>query len=80
MLEFLLAEWHLDPVYIAESWTDEMLQIMIEKLADRKQRINDAMAGKVSSPMPNQGGDRKVSDTELFRQLGKKIKVMKHGD
>ena len=50
-----------------------MLQVMLEKLAERKQRLNDALAGKaqVSS------GDVMVSDETLFKQLGKKLKVIK---
>jgi len=69
-----LSEWHLDPVYISEHWTDEMFGVMVEKLVERKQRINEAMSGKGHS------GDRVVSDKALFQQLGNKLKVVKRGD
>ena len=52
-----------------------MLLIMIDKLAERKQRINDAIAGRST-----QSGDTLVSDTALFSQLGAKLKVVKHAD
>ena len=74
-----MAEWHLDPVYIAGNWTDEMLHIMVEKLADRKQRTSDALAGKSSSRAGPVSNDVTVSDTALFAQLGSKLKVTKAG-
>ena len=48
-----------------------MLGLMVDKLAERKQRINDAMSGKAHT------SDRVVSDDTLFRQLGNKLKVIK---
>lgn len=73
-----MAEWHLDPVYIAGNWTDEMLALMIEKLAERKQRVNDAIAGRSHSQMAS--GGTMVSDKELIRLSGNKIKVVKNAD
>jgi len=55
-----------------------MLQVMVEKLVERKQRINDAITGRSSEP--SHSGDRVVSDSALFAQLGDKVKVIKHGD
>lgn len=51
-----------------------MFGVMVEKLVERKQRINEAMSGKGHS------GDRVVSDKALFQQLGNKLKVVKRGD
>ncbi len=64
----------MPPDYIVANWTDEMLVLMIEKLVERKQRINDAIRGNTSS----HAGDTVVSDTILFQQLGSKLKVVKH--
>ncbi len=70
-----MAEWHLDPVYIADNWTDEMLGLMVDKLAERKKRMAEALApdGHVSS------GGQKVSDSALFQQMSRQIKVIKKG-
>ena len=60
-------------MYIAENWTDEMLQVMLEKLVERKQRLNRYLSGQAQVS----GGDRVVSDETLFKQLGKKLRVIK---
>ncbi|MDD2666897.1 MAG: hypothetical protein PHQ37_07960, partial [Methanocellales archaeon] len=64
-----LTEWHIDPVYIDANWTDEMLQVMLDKLVARKKRINDAISG-------NQGDDI-VSEETLLAQMGNKVQVTK---
>jgi hypothetical protein len=66
----------LDPVYIAEKWTDEILQVMVEKLIERKEHANAAIEGKTRG-LPRSGGDTVVSDTALFSQLGAKLRVVK---
>ena len=43
--EFFLVEWRLDPVYIVNNWTDELLNLMVEKLTERKERELNAMNG-----------------------------------
>lgn len=65
---------------IADTWTDELLQVMLSKLSERKQRTNDALAGKGRSAGKVHGEDALVSDTALFAQLGKKLTVNKRGD
>jgi len=66
--EFLLAEWHITPDYIVNNWTDELLNLMIEKLTERK--------GKESKAMKSTSSDSgKVSDDELLAKMG--IKVVK---
>ena len=62
-----MAEWHLPPDYIINNWTDELLDLMTEKLAERKKRE--------VQPVTN-GGDPKVSDTTLFSRAGNLIKVV----
>lgn len=66
-----MAEWHLSPDYIVNNWTDELLNLMVEKLTERKQREVQAMR-----PLGSSGGHR-VSDKELFAQAGNLIKVVK---
>ena len=41
MLELVMAEWGADPVRITETWTDELLMLMVDRLAARRQREND---------------------------------------
>jgi len=51
---------------------------MVDKLVDRKERINQAMSGNLpKSGMNISNNDRVVSDETLFNQLGKKIKRVK---
>ena len=55
-----MSEWHVTPDYIQEHWTDELLNLMIEKL-------NERHGEKPSSP--------KVSDKTLFAQAKNLIEV-----
>jgi len=64
-----LSEWHITPDYIENHWTDELLNLMIEKLEERKEKEHMALSGH--------GDGDNVSDTELFKQLGNKVKVKK---
>lgn len=63
-----MAEWHITPDYIVNNWTDELFQLMLEKLVDRKQRESKAM----------RGDSGKVTDTALFSKASNLIKV-EHG-
>lgn len=38
MFELALAEWHLTPEYILHNWTEEILGLMLDRLADRKKQ------------------------------------------
>ena len=65
-----MSEWHVTPDYIENHWTDEELNLMIESLVKRKEREKEVISGN--------GSDKQiVSDKELFRQLGNKVKVTK---
>ena len=68
----MLAEWHITPDYIVSNWTEELLELMVKKLVERKQRET----GQVESVKP-MSNDRVVSDEALFGQLGRKIKRVK---
>jgi len=65
-----LIEWHLDPVYIVNHWSDELLSLMSEKLVKRKERELDAIKNR------NRGNDT-IPDTELFNMMGNKLDVVK---
>lgn len=54
-------------MYIAENWTHELLQLMIDKLIKRKTPEGQA-------PVKEVHNDKVVSDKDLFRGLGKKLK------
>ena len=58
-----------------EHWTEELLELMIEKLIDRK-KIQDGAAYDSS----NRSESAQISDTALFAQLGNKIEVVKKHD
>ncbi len=40
-----MAEWHVTPDYIVNNWTDELLDLMVEKLVERKQRESNVTKG-----------------------------------
>lgn len=40
-----MVEWHLPPDYIVNNWTEELLNLMVEKLAERRKDAR-AMTGK----------------------------------
>jgi len=57
-------EWHLTPEYVLNNWTDELLDLMIQKMVERKEREMKQFNEK----------DKTVSDEQLFGMLGNKIK------
>jgi len=65
-----LVEWGLSPEYIINNWTDEELDLMITCLHSRKQK-------EIASLRSGSGNEGKVTDAQLFSQLGNKIKVVK---
>jgi len=71
-----MVEWHVTPDYIVNNWTDELLNLMVDKLAERKKRESS----KVPVINNRKPGTKVVSDTELFAQMGNKVKVTKHVD
>lgn len=68
-----MAEWHVTPDYIVNNWTDELLELMLDKLLNRigKERY-------VVKPELTDG--RFVPDHILFNQLKGAIKVVKNGN
>lgn len=65
-----MAEWHLTPEYILDNWTDEELNLMIEKLAERKNR-------EYSPPASDGGVEQSVSLETLADMSHGNIKVVK---
>ena len=66
-----MSEWHLPPDYIVSNWTDELLNLMVDKLAERKERESAAYT---------KGGDKTVPEEQLFRDAKNLIKVEKAKD
>jgi len=73
LFEFLLAEWHLPADYILDNWTDELLDLMVEKLVARKQREARIMRSGPSGTSERQ----KVPDSVLFARAKNLVKVVK---
>jgi len=65
-----MSEWHLPPDYIVNNWTDELFDLMTEKLVERKTR-------ETSRPSEHTSGRNMVSDRSLFLKAGHLIKVEK---
>ncbi len=68
-----MSEWHLSPDYIINNWTDELFDLMVEKLVDRKKKES----GVNSDTKKHQPTQAKVSDKALFHSMGKMVKVVK---
>jgi len=51
-----------------------LLDLMVQKLAERKKREMDAIQGKTGEIHNLEPGTEVVSDTELFRRMGIKVK------
>ncbi|MBA7641801.1 hypothetical protein ES703_49486 [subsurface metagenome] len=63
-----MVEWHLPPDYILDNWTDEQLDLYVEKLVERKKR-------EVAAMRPGDSG--KVPMSMLFAQAKNVLKVVK---
>ena len=57
----------MSPDYIVNNWTDELLQLMVEKLVERKER----------EAHPRKSEEGKVSDSALIAKASNLIKVVK---
>jgi len=68
-----MAEWHLPPDYIVNNWTDELLDLMVGKLIERKQRETEAMESQSQTPK-----DHLVPIETLSAMSGGLIKVVKN--
>lgn len=62
-----MSEWHVTPDYIVNNWTDELLNLMVEKLVERKKQGLKSISSSVSVE-------------ELASKSGGLIKVEKSGD
>ena len=67
----MMSEWHVTPDYIVNNWTEELLSLMIEKLAERRKQDSTS----------NGGSSHMVSIQELSIRSRGLIKVVrKDGD
>lgn len=69
-----MSEWHITPDYIVNNWTDELLDLMMAKLIERKRRERKAIEGRSS------GKSQSVSVEALAAVSRGQIKVVKHGN
>jgi len=46
-----MTEWHVTPDYIVNNWTDELFNLMVNKLVERKGRETSATKEKPSEPV-----------------------------
>lgn len=66
-----MSEWHVTPDYIVSHWTDELLDLMVRKLTERKMRE--------ASPVPEEKATVPVD--VLAATSGGMVKVVtKRGD
>jgi len=45
-----MAEWHVTPDYMLNNWTDELFDLMVEKLIERKKREYQPEESKEETP------------------------------
>jgi len=65
-----MSEWHVTPDYIVTHWTDELFDLMIEKLKERRDRETNKIREVTSRKTL-------VSDSALFARAKNMIKVVK---
>jgi len=66
-----MTEWHIPPEYIFNNWTDEELNLMIEKLVERKERERVHV-------LRDQTPANFVPDSVLFLRAGNMIKHIRN--
>lgn len=64
-----MSEWHVTPDYVINHWTDELLNLMVEKLAERKAR---------EQPDVSSTGQRYTPVEELALRSNNMIKVVQN--
>ncbi len=67
-----MSEWHVTPDYIVNNWTDELFDLMVKKLVERKEQERDAMQAS-SRPIATSDGsglDRMGSMVKVIRKDG----------
>jgi len=67
-----MSEWHLPPDYIINNWTDELLNLMMWKMVERKEREAQTMKGSSGA-----GHEPQVSDEVFFARAKNLIKVVR---
>jgi len=65
-----MAEWHVTPDYIVNNWTEELLELMVKKLVERKHRETGALSGDDSLKV----------DAETLSKVSNGMIEVKHGD
>lgn len=70
-----MVEWHVTPDYIINNWTDELFDLMVEKLVERKERESNAIK-KNQTPK----GNFVSPETLAARSRGMIEVVKKHVD
>ncbi len=68
-----MSVWHVTPDYIVNNWTDELLDLMVEKLVERKQRES----GTIQESGNGSPKNHSVSAETLSAMSGGLIKVIK---
>ena len=64
-----MVEWRVTPDYIENNWTDELLDLMLEKMIERRNRYKE----QSSNP-----GRQMVSDRALFSKASNMIKYVEN--
>ena len=73
-----MVEWHITPDYIVNNWTDELLDLMIEKMVERANRVASSSGSEGNSPArartlsPNAA----VKRFHELGTMGSKVKVI----
>lgn len=70
MFEFVLAEWGKDPPTIMETWTEELLYLMVRKLKERKEREAAAIRGDGSIADATGVGDPHIPGVAYENESG----------
>ena len=62
-----MVEWHTTPDYIINNWTHELLDLMVRKLGERKERELAAIQGRSSTMSAEQLAARSRGMIEVVK-------------
>jgi len=62
-----MSEWHVTPDYITNNWTDELFDLMVEKLIERKNRETSAIKNPEKPVESEQMFKAKTSGTGFIK-------------
>lgn len=71
--EIMMVEWGLDPIAIVDRWTDEMMDLMLDKLIDRKKQESEAIESASSGNGSSRDNVQYMSTVDFAKKIKEKL-------